>query len=73
MTNQLTVRAYDDPSGGAYCELEAGLPERERARHRGGHGYPVGDDARGVVEEALSFEDRHRAPSEAEALGYGRR
>ena len=64
--------AYDDPSGGAYYELQAGLPEREHARHHGGHGYPVGDDTRGVVDEALSFEDRHYEPWEAEAFSDGR-
>src|SRR5829696_4280230 len=64
---------YSDPSDCAYGELQARLPQRERPHHYRAHGYPVGDDARGVVDEALPFEDRHYAPRDAEPLGDGGR
>ena len=52
--------------------MQASLPQRERSRHYGDHGYPVGDDSRGVVDETLAFEDRYYPARDTEALGDGR-
>jgi hypothetical protein len=45
------------------------LPQRERARHHRAYGDSVGDDACGVVNQALPLKDRNYAAWEAEALG----
>jgi hypothetical protein len=64
---------YGNPTGRTQDELQACLPEVERTRRHGEHGYSVGDDTRGVVNEALSFKDRDYTPRYAETLGDGGR
>jgi hypothetical protein len=64
---------HHHPSDGPDDELQACLPQREPARRHRGHGYPVGDYSRGVVDKALPFKDRNYAARDAEALGDGSR
>ena len=46
----MTSQPDGDPADRAYDELQARLPEREGSEYNRGHRYPVGDDARGVVD-----------------------
>ena len=68
MTTHPKTHGY--ASDGAYDELQASLPHRERPGHHSSNRYPVGHDPGCVVQEALAFQDRHYAAGEAEALGH---
>nr|WP_267128265.1 hypothetical protein [Baekduia soli] len=65
--------ADDEPDRDAARGAEQEVPhrggQRERARDHGRHRELVGDEARGVVDEALALDDGHQAPGRARAHG----